>query len=209
MPPTETEKKDNSEKIAPKKKWKIMGGIFLLLLIGAIILIWLKMQQPIAGEVITTNSTPAEEREKAVPAFERFEGQYLSFRHRADYAVKAHNEAMPANGVIWETAFLATGEINSTRIALTVESLEKRKLEDTTGYNLRKMNPRKYREEKFFAGEFGGTAFTALESETYEKVVFLEHNNYLVAIALTGPNGSDAEKDQELKDIIQSIQWKK
>ena len=182
--------------------------LFLILLVILIVLIWLKLQQPISGEVITTNITPAE-MEKAIPAFERFESKYLSFRHSADYVVKSHNDALPENGVIWETAFLATGEINSTKIALTVESLENRKLKDATGYNLRKTNPEKYREEKLAAGEISGIAFTASQSETYEKVVFVERDNFLVAIALTGPNGSDTEKDQELEDIVQSIQWKK
>lgn len=208
MPQVETEKKDNPEKVPPKKKWKIILGFFLLLLIIAVILIWLKLRQPISGEIITTNLTPAE-MEKAIPAFERFEGKYLSFRHSADYAVKSQEDAPAENGVIWETAFLATGEINSTKIALTVENLENRKITDATSYNMRKMNPEKYREEKFSAGEIKGTAFTASQAEIYEKVVFVERDNFLVAIALTGPNGSDEEKNQELEDIVQSIQWKK
>ena len=205
---TEIEKNNKTIEAPQKKKWKLIILFFLLLLIIIIISLWLKLQQPISGEVRTANITPAE-MEKTVPSFERFEGKYLSFRHSSDYVVKSHNDAESENGVVWETAFLPSRDINSTKIALTIESLENRKLTDVTGYNMRKMNPKKYREEKLVAGEFSGTAFTALEGDIYEKVVFLEHNNYLAAIALTGPLGSHEEKNQELKAITESIQWNK
>jgi len=208
MPQIETEKNNKTTDIPQKKKWKLILLVFFLLLIGVIIFIWLKLQKPKSGEIRTANLTPAE-MEKALPSFERFEGKYISFLYKSDYVVKSHNDTAPENGVIWETAFLSSRDINSTKIALTIESLENRKLTDVTGYNLRQMRPQEYRKENFFAGEFSGTAFTAIQSEIYEKVVFVEHNNYLAAIALTGSLGSDEEKDQELEAVIESIQWNK
>ncbi len=183
-----------------------IGVIFLLFVaIGAIIFFWQLMQKPVSSVAHVVEAPVVEDKKIS---FERFEGKHFSFHHTADYSIKSHQDVPDANQVILETAFLASSEVNSKKIAMTVENLSGRKMTDSTNYNLRKVFVDKYREEKFSVGEISGVAFTAIAIDTYEKVIFIPHENYLAEIALTGPAVTDGSMDAELEDVVRSIQWK-
>jgi len=202
-----TEPQAESQQISSFKRYFWIGAIFLVIMaIGIAIFFWYFMQKPVSS-VAHVVEAPVVEDKKAV--FERFEGKYFSFRHGGDYAVKNHQEEPDANKVILETAFLSSSETNSKKIAMTVENLSGRKMADSANYNLRKVYADKYLEEKFFAGEIAGVAFTATKSDIFEKVIFIPRENYLAEIALTGPLAADGSMEKELEDIVKSIQWKK
>jgi len=185
--PTSKSKKEESRETFSFKRYFWIGAIFLLILaIGMIIFFWYLMQRPVTS-VARRVETPVIADKKAV--FERFEGKYFSFRHSSDYAVKSHQDLPDANGVILETAFFSSSEVNSKKIALTIENLIGRKMENSANYNLCKVYADKYREEKFSAGEINGVAFTAIKADIFEKVIFIQH--FSKAVADSGGESSD------------------
>ena len=201
---SEEEKKE--EKKSLSKCTILVGAFCLLVVVGGIIYLLNFLQKPVSS-VAHVVETPESKKEPI--AFERFEGKYLSFRYNGTYSVKTHEENFEAGGAILESAFLTDVSVNAKKIALTVESLQGRTMEDSANFNLRKTFPKKYRQEKFSTGEIFGVAFTEIDSGVFGKVLFLPRENYLVEISLGGPNLSDESMENEFADIIRSIQWKK
>lgn len=164
---------ETSEKKSSSRRVIFVSAVFLLILVlGAVIYLWSFLQKPVSS-VAHIVETP--EAKKEPVAFERFEGKFFSFRYAGTYDVKNHKEAPSAGGDILENALLLDASVNSKKIALTVESLQGRKMEDSANYNLRKAYPKKYRQEKFSAGEISGIAFTEIDSGIFGKVIFIQH----------------------------------
>jgi len=203
------EHKEENNKTSKGRRYFRIGALFLFIaIIAGAFLLWRAFQNPAIGVIKTTSET-ALPTETAKITFDRFEGKYFSFHHTSDYSVREHKDVNVSGGVILESDFLATSSINSKKIAITVEDMIGRRMEDSANYNLRKINPKKYREEKFSAGGSDGIAFTAITSDVYEKVIFFFRQDYLAEISLIGPQLSDDSMDRELDDIAGSIQWKK
>lgn len=191
------------QKNLPKNFWLI--GFFILLSALAVVLIklWSYWQKPVSG-VAQVIDTPAASKKQIEHT--RFEGQYISFRHDSDYVVKTHNQNSNHDNVILEQVMLSE-VATSKKIALTVQSLVGRTMEDSANYNLRKTHPKSYHEEKFETEKIKGVIFTA-KSDIYEKVVFIPKGKYLVEIALSTPLVDNDKLDNELEDIIGSIDFK-
>lgn len=180
--------------------------ILVLILIIALILLWCLWQKPNSGAVHVLES-PLETKEQIT--FERFEGEYLSFHHNSFYKLRSHEKIPDKNSIFLESAFLSSSASGSRKIALTVENLVGRTITDSANYNLRKSNPKLYAIKEYEAGDVKGITFAGVGTASYEKVIFIPREKYLVELAFTASLSPDSSLDQEFEDIIKSIQWKK
>ncbi len=202
-----TNEAENPQKSGQKRRfWPII--IFFLAVISAATLyfIWLYFQNPsVSRNVRVTESFPAE---KQPEIFERFEGKYFSFRHNAKYILKRHADNPDQSNVILENAFFSQDEINSKKIAVMVENMENKNMEDSASYHMRETFSQQYEKEKFQIENIQGTAFARSGGDFFEKVVFIPRGGYLAEIALTAPLSSKNDLEKEMEDIVKSIQWK-
>lgn len=191
---------------------KIIRYFFWITLISTIAVgffFWRQMQKPTSGQIKVVAQTPV----SVVPvdsALERFEGEYFSFAHDAKYLLKNHQKDFEKNGVLLETAFFAQQDVNSKKIAITVEDIKGRTMTDTGNFLMRQKTPKTYKEEKFEVESVKGISFeTTTESGFLEKVFFIPKGEYVAEFAFTQPITDDGSSELEMMTILKSVQWKK
>ncbi|MDO8241291.1 MAG: hypothetical protein Q7T51_04920 [Candidatus Moranbacteria bacterium] len=201
------------KKVAKKEKpalfrrylWLVV--VFLVVaVIGVVAFLIYFFNRPVSG----TSSVQKKIRSDiaSVP-FERFETKYLSFRHAASFLEKSHQVEPDAANVVLERALFSEMGANSKKIALTVENLVGRTMEDSGNYNFRASNSEKYQKEKFALGDLSGISFSSAGEGLFEKTFFIPRENFLVALAFSSPVRDDEEWNAEIENILRSIQWKK
>ncbi|NTW26927.1 MAG: hypothetical protein HGA36_01240 [Candidatus Moranbacteria bacterium] len=191
---------------------KVRKYFFWIILISTLVVgffFWRQLQKPASGRIKMVTQAPA----SVIPvdgALERFEGEYFSFAHDAKYLLKNHRKDFENNGVILESAFFAQADVNSKKIAVTVEDIRGRGMADTGNFLLREKNPKVYAQEKFDINGAEGISFsTTNESGFLEKVFFIPKGEYVAEFAFTQPITEDGSSELEMTEILKSIQWKK
>jgi hypothetical protein len=201
---TEPEKKE-----ANPKRWRrfFLIGLVTLLIVAAY-LAYLYSQGPGQGVILESKSETAAGETKTYGT-KRFEGEYISFELSSAYEVKTHEVAQDKNKVFLENAFMTEDPSLAKKVALTIENLKGRTREDSANYNLRKISPKRFQEEKFDAEGIHGVAFTDKDSDLFEKTIFITEGNYLAEISLTALQPASDDLDRELGEIVGSLVWQK
>lgn len=217
------EKKRNGIKTRPKTKAsvsrtsgrqlgkaKFLKYIFIIVLIatGAMLFYFydILFQRPVSGEIRTEPNRIGRTENSPM---ERFEAVHLSFRHSPTYQINFQEKGIVENKNILERALLSQRESGNRRIALTVEDMNNRYLTDVANYNLRQKKTSMYKESKFVSGDLSGIAFVSREEGLFEKTVFISREQKLIEISFSGPLNSENELEMEMRDTLESIQWKK
>lgn len=199
------EDKVKQNKFSVKKKHWIWIILALLILAGATIyFIWQYLNQPAIGDVQVVE----QKQDADKPLFqekERFEGKYVSFAHYSSYVEKSHEIAEDEQSNILESAFFAQQDINSKKIALTVEKLSGGNMENSANYKLRATYPERYRQSEFYQNGIRGVEFSADGDQGNEKVFFVQRENILVILAITGFITGDEESETEAKELAGSL----
>lgn len=201
---TEPEK----ETTKPKHRRRFFMLSLAFLAIVAAIFAYLYAQRPGQGVILESKLETAAGAKKAYEK-KKFEGKYVSFEYSSSFEIKTHETSANENQVFLETAFLSEDPSLAKKIALTVENLQGRTLEDSANYHLRKTYPKRFQEEKFNLENVHGTAFTDKDSELFEKTIFIPHENYLAEISLTALRPASNDLDRELNEIVGSLIWRK
>lgn len=192
-----------------KKSKKSLWTFFWLLV--AIILVgtyfgWKFFQTPVSGEIKVGKVTQDEQTDKIT--FERYESKDFSFHYDQKYVLKNSNKEPQTSGNILETAFLVQSELNSKRIALTVESLEGRQIGDVGNFILRNKNSELYLKQKKSIQNLESFVFTSTRDGLFEKVFFIPLKSHLIELAFTSTDEKVEEFEAEISDIIESLQFK-
>lgn len=195
------EQKKPSEK---KKRWPWIVLTLFILVGASVYFIWQYLNKPAIGDVRVveqkqTANTPLL-REK-----ERFEGKYVTFAHYSSYVEKSHEITEDKQSNILESAFFAQQDINSKKIALTVEKLSGGNMENSSNYKLRITYPKLYKKSEFYQNGISGIEFSADNDQEREKVFFVQRENILVTLAITGFITGDEESDFEAKELVGSL----
>jgi Cu/Ag efflux protein CusF len=187
--------------------WKIVLILVLLVVSGVIFLVIYANKPNVSKNirVVEKNETKVSDKIE----YERFESNYISFRHTNSYLLKSHGEAKKENDLILETAFFSDSSVNSKKIALTIENLQSRAMSDSANYNMRKKFTDKYEEEEIKIGDSVAIIFSLKGGDIFEKTIFVPRKEYLVELTLSSPVTSIDQLNAEFEDIIKSIQWKK
>ena len=92
-------------------------------------------------------------------------------------------------------------------LAMGVSQLPGGNLRDDGSYNMRFLNPEKYKLEKL---DINGQSIAVFSdsSEGFAKAAFIQHSDMLLSVALTGSGDTDTMQNQ-YKQILQSIEWVK
>lgn len=203
---------ENNKRVAHVKEKKSKRSGWIIFLIMSIILAvgvyfaWSYFQKPVYGEIkISQNADLASEE----VVFERFEGEYFSFHHDERYVVKSHNREFPPESTIVESAFLSQEQISAKKIAVTVEKLINRGMQDSGNYIMREKSKNLYIKENITSENEGIVIFAKKEDGFVEKDYFIPKKDYLLEIAFTGPIEDDVSFEAEIRDIIKSIQFKR
>lgn len=200
--------KQEKKETKPKRRRRFFLMSLILLIIAVAWLIYLYLQRPGQGVFLETKSETGIGLEKVYEK-KRFNGKYVSFEYSSSFEVKAHETNADENQVFLENAFLSEDPSLAKKIALTVENLQGRTLGDSANYNLRKIYPKRFQEEKFYSGNIRGVAFTDQDSDLFEKTVFISQGNYLAEISLTALRPASDDMDRELNEIVGSLIWQK
>jgi hypothetical protein len=205
-----TEEKTKKEHLIKRSYFrKHFGGIFasvlLVFLVVGAYFFWQLLQKPVSGKI--QNATTPVALSKA-EIFERFEGNYFSFRHSQAYATVSQKKDFPIGSIILESA-LFSDRVTSNKIAITVENRPGIRMQDSGSYVLRKKYPKIYQEKEIEVENFSGIVFVSNKDGLFEKTFFLPKNDYLAILSFTSPAAPDTDSEKETKDIIESIQWKK
>jgi hypothetical protein len=136
---------------------------------------------------------------------ERFEGKYVTFAHYSFYVEKSHEITEDKQSNILESAFFAQQDINSKKIALTVEKLSGGNMENSANYKLRITYPRRYKKSEFYQNGIRGVEFSTDGNQGNEKVFFVQKENILVTLAITGFITGDEESETEAKELVGSL----
>jgi len=194
---------------AKPKRWRrfLLLGL-VLLIIGAVWLIYLYLQRPGQGVIVESKSETAASEETTYET-KQFDGEYVSFELSSAYEVKTHEVATDKKQIFLESAYLSEDPSLAKKIALTVENIKGRTLGDSANYNLRKINPKRFKEEKIETKGIHGVAFTDKDSDLFEKTIFIPQENYLAEISLTALQPASEDLDRELNEIAGSLIWRK
>ena len=138
---------------------------------------------------------------------ERFDGRYVSFAHPSLYKPRSHETEFKKESNVLEKAFFSQEGMTTRKIVVTVEKLSRGKIEDSASYKLRVTYPERYKKEGFSYGEIQGVEFTADDSQSVEKVFFVQKENLLIIMAFSGLPVADDAIDTEAENIIRSIRW--
>lgn len=199
-------KQKNIESKKSKKSGWTLFWLSLVIFLVAVYFGWQYFQKPVSGEIVISKAVDSQEAEKT--AYERFEGKYFSFHHDQRYVVKSHDQGSAENGITLETAFLSQGDVTPKKIAVTVESLKGRKMEDAGNFIMREKQKNLYTEQKNATEFSGSVSFVTKKDGFLEKVFFIPQKAYLVEIAFMGPIDENGEFEAEISDILNSLQFK-
>ena len=92
-------------------------------------------------------------------------------------------------------------------LAIGVSQLPSGNLRDDGSYNMRFLNPGKYKLEKL---DINGQSISVFSdsSEGFAKAAYIPHNGMLLSVALTGSGDIETMQNQ-YKQILQSVEWVK
>jgi len=187
-----------------KKRWPWIV-LMLLILVGVIVyFLWRYLNKPAIGKVrVLEQSQPI--NKALLPEKERFQGKYVSFSHYSSYIEKSHEIAEDEQSNILESAFFSEQSINAKKIALTVEKLSGGNMENSANYKLRITYPERYQKSEFYQNGIRGIEFSTDGDQGKEKVFFVQKENILATLAITGFLSADEKSDSEAKDLIGSL----
>ncbi|MEI7891195.1 MAG: hypothetical protein WCI36_04495 [bacterium] len=197
----------NNPKVESKKSRWTFFWLFLAIISTSIYYAWNFFQTPVSGKIIV--KTVADSQVENKVTFERFEGEYVSFHYNEKYSLKSHTSNKPEVGTILENAFFAQGDSTPKKIALTVESIEGRKMTDVGNYILRDKNSELYLKQNKVQDFPGAVSFASTKDGVFEEVFFIPRGQYLTELAFTGPIDENGDFEAEISDIIKSLQFKK
>jgi len=182
--------------------------ILLILLASGIVFAYRLTQKPAQGVILPSKQEdPLKKIAQEVPG--SFLGKYVSFMYPNGYVEKSHEVADSDSAVILETVYVSQTSATSKKIALTVRSLPSGNLEDDPDYQMRELNPKKYKKESFAAGQVSGQSFVPADDGQFEKTFFIKHEGLLAIIAVTAPAMPDQTRNDEADGIAKSLEWVK
>ena len=197
-------------KSAKKKNIKriIFWSCMIALLVGLYEL-WIFVQSPSSGQIHAPKAIKEQNLIDSPVIYGLFDGNFFSFHYPQKYVMKDRSKDSPIAGRVLESAFFSQAEINSRKIAVTVEKMDSANMEDSSGYNFREKNPKVYALEKNVLGDMGGVIFKSSSDNLYEKAFFIPRKGYLAIIVFSTPVPAEDDFQIETDDIIKSIQWKR
>lgn len=138
----------------------------------------------------------------------QFNGKYVSFSYDTSYAMKKHEDLTQKKENILETAYFSQTSINSSKIAVTIETMEGRKVEDFSAYVLRKSKPAEYAEGTYDFGKTKGVVFTGRTQGKYEKLYFITNGKYMAELAFSSTRSEIDQLDREVDALARGLQLK-
>jgi hypothetical protein len=189
---------------AKKNRWPIIVLALLVLLGTGIYFLWQYLNKPAIGDVHVAEQSQAINK-PLLPEKESFQGKYVSFVHYSSYIEKSHKIESDEKNNILESAFFSEQSINAKKIALTVEKLPGGNMENSANYKLRITYPQRYQKSEFYQNGVQGIEFSANNDQANEKVFFVQKENILVTLSISGLLSADENSDSEAKDLVGSL----
>ncbi len=105
-----------------------------------------------------------------------------------------------------ESVFLTSPDLDSVKIAITVEERDEPGPEASPSYQARSNDRETYERSPLRWGELDGALFTK-NSQVFEQTVFFRKGGLSLIVSATSPLRIDALREA-LEDILRNLSWK-
>lgn len=141
------------------------------------------------------------EEEKKTEGYSTYSGKRLSFQYPNSYELKTNEST--TSGILEKAVLLGTG-VSSKKLAITaVETPNGNSLDDVSGVQMRRLNPKKYQEKTLDLPGKKGILFEKKDG-SFEKTAFFLKDQILYTIALTSVN-MDSALDADFAFILKEL----
>jgi hypothetical protein len=184
---------------------KYLFLIFLLMIAAAGFIFWRFLQGPAIGTIRMGElpATVADEFDES-KGWKSFQGAYIRLTYPAKY--QKQEREVPKDGPAREIIFLTASDLESTKIAITVERRPDPGLEASPSYQARLNDKATYERSSLEWQGFSGMLFTK-NAQVFEQTAFFRNGDLLLSVSATSPLRIDA-LSEELHGILQHLRWK-
>jgi hypothetical protein len=183
------------EKTNVKKKLKYILPLFILLVLGVFIALFIKnMNGPAQGSVAYTASSQSNIKPTTTSS-KKYDGQQISFTYPQHYKIvpsqqsKGYLDIISLNNTDHSGKYISIGVL-------------KESLANDSGTNYRKLHPELYKQ---IATSGDKVVFEGLNGKS-ERTGFIAHNGLVSTISITANGNRDLTQDFDT--IVNSLQWK-
>lgn len=191
----------------------IWTGVLIVLCIGGYF-VWRFATAPSVGTITSSGDAAALKaaQSKEIGAEDSedkvFNGKYVSFSYDKSYIMKSHEDLTQKKEKIIETAYFTQPSINSSKIAITIQDMTGRTLDDFSSYVLRKSKPDVYKSGKYDFGSAKGLTFSSLQEGKYERLYYISNGKYMAELVLSSTKPETKELDKEAEKLARVLKFK-
>jgi hypothetical protein len=183
------------------KKYVLLGGGILFLL--AIVMIGHSLSSPAEGSI--KDSAPVSSAPAKAPGQVRTDGKYISFVHRDD--IKQVPADQPGGNEL-EVFNLVRKPWPYWYLNIGISRLPSGNIADDGSYNMRALNPGRYKLEHWSLNSTNVAVFSDL-SGGYSKAAFVSHGDKLLTAAISSDDAAKVDQlDAALKQVLTSVEWR-
>ena len=214
---TEGEMEDEDEQEEDSRRGNIVRGAWTMVLVVLCVggyFVWKFATTPSVGTITssgnaaTLKATQSKEGEIEDSEDKVFNGKYVSFSYDKSYIMKSHEDLTQKKEGIIETAYFTQPSINSSKIAITIENMTGKTMDDLSSYVLRKSKPDVYKPSKYDFGSVKGLTFSSLQEGKYERLYYISNGKYMAELALSSTKPETKELDKEAEKLARVLKFK-
>lgn len=135
-----------------------------------------------------------------------FDGMYFSIGIPSSFALKRHDDSV-RDGAILEQAYFSEPDLDSRKIAVTIERIPSGGMSEHTSYRFRSLHPETYRKDILHIANSEREIFVR-EKSVYEIVGYVEGSEMTAVISLTSAVKTTEELMPDFSRLVNEFRWR-